>query len=245
MMLPEIPPKYIYLVLGFIGTVFVANVLLLDFFIVGQRNNLADFQTKLGQLSENFRILGGRLYDATGGQIATPSAGTTTPISLLNPVNNAVCPTSCVDLIALSTEAGRVSTRSLINAPYAPVTTTVSSKGEYFVPLGSGSISSTGTTWTDIGSAQASFDAGNYSSIKAAYFEAILRTQSGEVHARLFDTTTPAILWGSDVSTQSNASTFLSGQITLSPGQKTYRVQMYSTIAPGYLDQARVRIVTQ
>ncbi|MBI4099891.1 hypothetical protein HY440_02690 [Candidatus Microgenomates bacterium] len=245
MMPPVIPPKYIYIVLGFIGAIFVANVLLLDYFLVGQRNDLVDFQTKLTQLSDNFRVLGGRLYGLP--PVATPS-GTTSPLSILNPVNNLVCPTSCVDLIALSTEAGRVSTRSLINSTYTPTTSTVATtKGEFFVPLGSGSVDQT-SDWTNINSAQATFDASNFGSIKAAYFEAFLRrstTASGEVFARLFDSTTPAILWGSEMSTSANTSTFISKAISLSGGQKVYKVQMYSTNGVSYLDQARIRIVTQ
>ncbi len=242
--LPELPVKYFKVAIGFIALVFVANVLLLDFFLVSQRNSLLDFQTRLTQLSDSFRILGGRLYTSTGQTPPTSQTGQT-DLSQLNLVGNMACPASCVDLITLSTISGRLSTRDLVAPTFTPTTVTSSTKGEFFVPLGSGSISTTGTTWTDVLSAQASFDAGNYGSIKNAYFEAFLHTQAGEVHARLFDTTTPAIFWGSDLTTTANSSTFLSAPITLSSGQKTYRVQMYSTISTGFLDQARIRIVTQ
>ena len=57
--------------------------------------------------------------------------------------------------------------------------------------------------------------------------------------------TTPEIFWSSDLKTTANTSTFLSGPISLSGGSKTYKVQMYSTISSGTLDQARIRIVTQ
>lgn len=239
MNLPELPSRYLKIALGFIGAVLVVNILLLDYFFVAQRGSLLDFQTRLGQLADSFKILGGRLY--TGGETKTPD-GTLT----LNPVNNSVCPNSCVDLISLAATAGsRVSTKSLITPSALTTTTTITStKGEFFIPMGSGSVAKT-NNWTDIDSAQATFDAGNYGNISAAYFEVFLRVQSGDVHARLFDKTTPEIFWGSDLKTSANSSTFLSGPITLSRGSKTYKVQMYSTISSGILDQARIRIVTQ
>ncbi len=241
------PTKYIYIALGFIALVFVANVLLLDFFLVSQRNSLLDFQTRLTQLSDSFRILGGRLY--TGGQTSpTSQTGQDNSLPILSPAIGGVCPTSCVELITLSTISGRLSTRDLIAPTFLPSTTVTSStRGEFFVPLGNGSVDQT-NDWTNISSAQATFDASNFGSIKAAYFEAFLRRSTaaaGDVFARLFDSTTPAILWGSEMSTTANTSTFISKAISLSAGQKVYKVQMYSTNGASYLDQARIRIVTQ
>lgn len=236
MTLPEPRSRYVKIALGFIGAVLVANVLLLDFFFVVQRNSLLDFQTRLTQLADSFKILGGRLYTtASGEQKIVPVAE-----------QSNTCPVACLDLISLATATAKVPSRSLVTPVFQTSTnTTVSSnKGEFFVPMGSGSIIQT-NNWTNIDSAQAAFDAGNYGSIKQAYFEAFLRVQSGEVHARLFDSTTPAIFFGSDVKTGANSATFLSAPITLSSGTKTYKVQMYSTITTGYLDQARIRIVTQ
>ncbi len=237
MMLPELPSRYIKIALGFIAAVVVVNVFLLDYFFVSQRSELISFKTNLVQLTNSFKILGGRLYSSTD---TVPPAVQ----NILNPVNNAVCPTSCVDLILLSTQSGRVPTSSLINPVYQPVTTTVTAKGEYFVPLGTGSINQT-NDWTNVDSAQATFDASNYGSIKAAYFEAFLHTSSGEVHARLFDSSTPAVFFSSDVKSSSSSVQFLSAPVSLTAGLKVYKVQMYSTISSGFLDQARIRIVTQ
>lgn len=241
MMLPELPSRLIKIVLGFIGAIFIVNVLLLDFFFVSQRSSLLDFQTRLSQLSDSFRILGGRLYTASGE--SSPSA----ELAPLMPVvvNNNSCPVSCLDLISLSTSAAKLSTRSLIAPVFQSTTpTTSSTKGEFFVPLGSGSVNQT-NDWTNIDSAQATFDAGNYGSIKAAYFEVFLHTQSGEVHARLFDSSTPTVFFATDLKSSSMTAQFLSAPVTLSSGIRIYKVQMYSTIASGFLDQARIRIVTQ
>lgn len=225
------------IILGFIAAVFVLNVLFLDYLFVSQRSELIDFRTRLVQLTDSFKILGGRLYSA--GDEVPPTVN-----NILNPVNTAVCPTSCVDLILLSTQSGKVPTSSLINPVYQPVTTTVTSKGEYFVPLGTGSITSTGA-WVDVNTAQATIDTGAYSSVTAIYFEVVMHVSAGEVRARLYDTTTPFIYEGEQVQTTSSTGQLLSAKVPLRSGSKTYKVQMYSTISQGFLDQARIRIVTQ
>ncbi len=245
MMLPEIPSRYLKIFLGFIGGVFIANVLILDFFIVKQQGSLLDFQTRLTQLSDSFRILGGRLY--TGG---TDSKGQTPESQPLAPLaqNSNTCPVACLDLIALSTAAARLSTSALVAPVFqsSPTPPTASTKGEYFVPLGSGSLSQL-NTWVDVNTAQGSFDTSNYSSIKAFYFEVVMHIPSGqgEVRARLVDNTTPFIYAGEVLKTTSGTGALLSIQVPLRSGNKTYKVQMYTTVDTATLDQARIRIVTQ
>ena len=140
-------------------------------------------------------------------------------------------------------------TRTQVITRVVPSTTTTTantssggSRGEFFVPLGSGSVSS-GGDWADVATAQATFNPSNFGTIKAAYFEVFLKIGAGEVSARLFDTTTPAILFSSEVKTTSATGAFVSAPIVLSAGDKTYRVQMKSTISTGELMQARIRIV--
>ncbi len=223
----QVLPKYLYIVAGFVGLVLVSNLLILDYFLVTQRGDLLDFQTRLTQLSESFKLLGGRLL--------TVDTGAPTPI----PITNTSCPASCVGLITMATISAKPIVTTVSTAP-----TTSTQKGEYFVPLGVGSVAQT-SNWTDISTAQATFDASNYGNIKSAYFEVILHVPSGEVHARLFDSSTPAIFWTTDLKSTSYGGEFLSAPITLSSGSKVYKVQMYSTITSGFLDQARIRIVTQ
>lgn len=214
-------PRYVYIAAGFVALVFVVNVLLLDIFLVKQRGDLLDFQTRLTQLSEQ------------PGQPA--DTGQSLSLGLIN-----ACPQSCISLISTATSSARPS-QPLV----APVVQqTVSTKGEYFVPLGSGS-TSTLNTWVDIDTAQGAFDTGSFSSIKAFYFEGILRTSSGEVKARLYDTTTPMIYAGEELRSTSQTGQFLSVSIPLRSGNKSYKVQLYTTITTGYLDQARLKIVTQ
>lgn len=223
-------PKYLYVVAGFVGLILVVNLLILDFFLVSQRNDLLDFQTRLTQLSESFKLLGGRILTAPSGQ---------TSITPVVPVTDAGCSASCVGLITMATISARQSAPVSVPAASAPA-----ASAEYFIPLGSGSISA-GGDWTNVESAQATFDAGKYGVIKQAYFEAFLRTDNGTVQARLLDSTTPAIFFSSQLSTTNKSSQLQSAAVTLSSGSKTYKVQMKSDLLTGILDQARIRIVTQ
>lgn len=220
----DILPKIKNYSLILIGLILGINLILLDFFLVKQRNDLLDFQTKLIQLTPVTQI------------ISSPSAEPQVIIS-----NS--CPQSCLGIITNATKSAAPivkvqSTQSLL----APVTPP--SVKEFFIPLGTGSLTAL-NTWTDINTAQASFDTANYPSITAAYFEVIMHTNQGEVKARLYDTTTPFIYAGEQVSTTSNTGQLVSKQVPIRSGSKTYKVQMYTTITTGTLDQARIRIVTQ
>lgn len=225
-------PRYLYIIAGFVGLILVVNLLALDFFLVSQRNDLLDFQTRLTQLSESFQLLGGRVLTA-------PSLPVPAPAAPVVPITNTSCPASCVGLITMATISAN---QNAIIAPVNQGTTSVSA--QYYVPLGSGSIVN-GNDWANVDSAQATFDAGSYGNIKQAYFEVFLRTDNGTVQARLFDSTTPAIFFSSQLATTDKTSQLRSTPITLSSGIKTYKVQMKSDLSTGVLDQARIRIVTQ
>jgi len=201
--------------------------------VVRQGGTQSDFQVRLANLSDSFSLLSNRLLTAPSVTLATPSANTAG-----GPIINNSCPESCVSLINTSAKAiTQTVTSPVISSP-------ASNKGEYSVFLGSGAVSQT-NNWTDITSTQVTLDTGNFGSIKQAYFEVTLHATSGEVHSRLFDATTPAIIWGSEVKSVSSTGEYLSVPITLTSGSKAYRVQMYSTISTGFLDSARIRIVTQ
>ncbi len=238
-----LPNKYLNITLGIIAFFVVANVILLDFFFVSQRSTVIDLQTRILQIGDNIKTLGGMISNNTNP--ATPAAQESgakvgLPTEQLLTGGN-TCPQSCITLINASKSTSTV-------APVVQQTSVVHG-GEYFVPMGSGSVLSTEATssnWKTIDGAQATFDAANYGTIKAAYFETFAHVDTnGEVHTRLLDVTTPAIFWSSDKSTNQTTSTFLSAPIALTPGNKTYKVQMYSSLSIGTLDQARIRIVVQ
>lgn len=215
------------------GGMLLINVLLLDFFFVSQRGTVLDLQTRISQISENIKMLGGLIS-------TSPTPTTETPTVV---VPSESCSQSCVSLInAVKSSIPTV-------APVVQQAAETSRGGEYFIPMGSGSVlfsEATSSNWKTIDGAQATFDSANYGNIKAAYFETFIRVATnGEVHTRLFDSTTPAVFFGSDKSTNQTVSSFVSVPVTLSAGSKTYKVQMYSTQSTGTLDQARIRIVTQ
>lgn len=237
--------KLLFFTLGFLVVFAVLNLILLDFLIVSQRNSLLDLTTRVGLMSDNFKTLTSRIYGVDFSQ----SGKTVQPGLAPLPTNSDTCSTTCTSLIRSATASAikvmsqtQPQTTTVYTQPKTVATGTT--KGEFFIPLGSGTVNG-GTDWADVTTAQATFDAANFGSIKGAYFEVFIRAEAGQVSARLFDTTTPAILFSSQVSNSSNTSTFYSAPITLSSGNKVYRVQMKSTISTGVLDQARVRIITQ
>lgn len=234
--------KYISFVLGIVAFFVIVNVLLLDFFFVSQRSTVLDLQARISQISDNIKNLGNLVSNSQPASPAVTQGGQVVPTQQLI-TGAAACPQSCVTLIN-----AKSTTPSPTVAPVVQQTTVVKG-GEYFVPMGNGSVLNTEATssnWKTIEGAQATFDAANYGTIKAAYFETFIHVSTiGDVHTRLLDAATPSIFFNSDKSTSQTASTFVSVPITLSAGSKTYKVQMYSTQSTGTLDQARIRIVVQ
>ncbi len=202
-----------------IGLLGAANIILLDFMVVDLRSK---------------PVPAPKVVETTN--FVSPPAQ---PVAEVVP--DLSCPQSCVSLISAIPKQQTVST------PVVQQITTP--KGEYFINLGTGSVLNTeasSSNWKTIDSAQATFDAANYGNIKSATLEVFLHVQSsGDVHARLFDSTTPAVFWTSDLLTNSATSVYKSAPITLSSGSKTYKIQMYSTLSTGFLDQARIHIITQ
>jgi hypothetical protein len=119
---------------------------------------------------------------------------------------------------------------------------------EYYIPLGTGYTSK--TEWNDATSTETTIDPGNYGGkIVEAYFIASLNnpTQNGVVEAQLFNVTDKHPVWGSLVTMNGpQTQTIQSNQITLSNGNKLYRVQLKSSL--GFqisLDNAKIKIITE
>lgn len=227
------PAKYLYIILGFVALLVIGNVVLLDYFFTTQRNDLLDLQTRIGSQSESIKSIGQRLYVPTSGNTAAP-----TP----SPIFESSCSQSCIALIKSATASAKTPAplvTPIINNP-APNT-----KGEFFIPLGTGTLTQIGT-WTDMFSTQTTINTDNYPNIKAAYFEVSIHVTSGMAQARLYDSTTPAVYWNAVLQTTSTSGESLSAPISIyTGGNKTYRVQMYTSSAQAFLDQARLHIVTQ
>lgn len=117
---------------------------------------------------------------------------------------------------------------------------------EYYVPLGSGT--NTTSDWTDVVGASASIDTASYGKIKQATFEATVTVPAGSqtVWVRLFNATDKHPVWSSEVTTESSGPILLTSKpITLDSGNKLYQVQMKTQLkALTNLVQSRVRITT-
>lgn len=224
----------IKIVLIVILMVLGANAIYLDYVIVNQQNNLQDTKQKIDSYSEKLDVLAKKLNDAN---LLKQVQGNTAQIDPSINLNSNACPRGCSDLI--TSAVGSIK----IPKPTVPVT---SSKAEYYIPLGAGQIDQL-NAWTDVNTAQTSFDLNNFPKATAVYFEAVLHLANGtgEVRARLYDTSTPYIYAGNEVRSTSPTGELVSVPINLQHGQKNYKVQMYTTISTGVLDSARLKIITQ
>jgi len=115
---------------------------------------------------------------------------------------------------------------------------------EFYVPLGTGTITS--TDWTDVKGAAAYVDTRLYGKFKKVTFEASVSVPSGTASVRLFNATDKHPVWYSEM-TLANAGPELltSSGTTLDGGNKLYQVQMKSQLgATTNLLQSRVHIIT-
>ena len=114
---------------------------------------------------------------------------------------------------------------------------------EIYIPLGSGSTRN--PEWTDAGG-QSYIDTRQYK-IKEAYFEASLRSNSGQVGARLINKNEGDYVVGSEISLNTSASTLIrSSKIFLPAGNKLYGIQLRSeTQQEVFIDNAKVRLVVE
>jgi len=173
---------------------------------------------------------------------------TTTPKPIKQSENTSICPLSCLSAINEATQnIGR--TGMLPGDQYKEITQKTSSAGqkESYIPLGSGTTSK--SDWDNIIATETIINPANYGNIKEAYFVAALRnpTQNGQTEAQLFNVTDNHLVWGSHVTMNGPLSqTINSDKITLDAGNKLYRVQLKSTMSyPAYLDNAKIRIITE
>lgn len=135
---------------------------------------------------------------------------------------------------------------ALENRPTTTVTPKTSTGvKETFLYMGTGS--TTSREWVTIDSASITFNPATYGKVKEIRFEAALSIISGEVSARLINTTTGAIYYDSSVTHNKSASEWkTSGAISLPPGNATYAVQLRSSNGErASLDGARLKIVVQ
>lgn len=117
-----------------------------------------------------------------------------------------------------------------------------------YVPVnGSGSVLA--TKWTDIAGTEFYFNPDDYPGLKEAYFESNMKLLNGNGTAfiRLFDSTAGIEVWGSEVTTSSQASgSVVSGKMTLRGGNHLYKVQAKSLTADTTVfNGGRIKLVVE
>ncbi len=168
------------------------------------------------------------------------------------PVVSNICPASCLSEINNATKSAALPVRITPTPNSIPTVKPVSqiqtssSVKEFFVPLGTGSNSS--DDWQDIAGLKATLDPANYGSIKTVTFEATVRIPTGNevAYIRLFNATDKHPVWFSEVFLEGGTPQLLvSKPITLDSGNKTYQVQMKTSLKyPAFLDQSRLHMIT-
>lgn len=169
------------------------------------------------------------------------------PTASSQPANSDSCGQECMAEINKAVSAAVVVEKN--TASNTPVYGgSASSVQEYFIPLGSGMISS--PTLTTVSGMQATIDSGAYGSGYTATFEITVSIPTGNQTAsfQLYDSTQNHPVWNSSVNFTGGGTPqlLISSPITLDPGSNTYIVQGSTQLQfPAYITQARVHIITQ
>ncbi len=191
----------------------------------------------------NILILDIKLFADEEKEAISPTPSETQPEvtpPVVQPVENDACPSACLEAIAESITTGSTPTTT---PPV--VTTTEPAVKEFYIPLGSGSTSS--STWVELPGIESVIDMENYPNVKEIIFEATMRivTGNGRVYAKLYNVSDKHDAWYSEVYAEgSGGYRAESGNIILAPGRKVYRVMMKSTMGTeAILDNARIKIL--
>ncbi len=202
------------------------NLLFLDFILVNSQKNQVVKKTVF---------------------VPTPSISNTCPASCLSEINNATrssTPSINFTPTPIFTPTPTIRPASPTQTPTQ--TQTTSSVKEFFVPFGIGSNSS--NDWQDVLGLSVTLNPANYGNIKTVTFESTIRIPTGNeiAYARLYNSTDKHPVWYSDVSLEGGTPQLLiSKPITLDSGNKTYQVQMKTSLgSTAFLDQSRLHIIT-
>lgn len=218
--------------------------------------NIESFQTKFTWGKEvllllvlflliNILILDIKVFTSKEKEAIVPTPSETQPEATpleTQQVEGDICPPACLEAINKATPG------DVVQATPTPVATTVEpTVKEFYIPLGSGSTSS--TTWVELLGIESVIDMDNYPNVKEIIFEATLRipTANGKVYAKLYNVTDKHDAWYSEVWAEgSSGYRAESGNVVLAPGRKVYRVMMKSTMGfEAILDNARIKILLE
>lgn len=227
----------IVLVAGFL--ILLGNVLVLNYFALRHDEKFKDIALRDAFLANSLKKDG--ISKAEGDKIVVSSGSA-------DGVSEQECGEKCLTAINNAVEA-RVSG---IKIPTVAVSKNLAQSvglektREWIIPLGGGVVNEI-NTWTDVYTAQGKIDVSGYPPVKQANFEVVMHIPNGtgELRARLVDSTTPYVYSGQVLSTTSSTGQLLTVPFPIQSGILSFHVQLYSTISQGVLDSARIRLVTQ
>lgn len=117
---------------------------------------------------------------------------------------------------------------------------------EYVLTLGNGSVDT--ADWSDVPGVEVIIDTTNYPTIKQAYVETYMSIPQagGFAYAKLVNATDKHDVWFSEVSMEADTIVRHEVPITLTPGEKRYKIMMKSTLErEAILHNARIKIITE
>jgi hypothetical protein len=117
---------------------------------------------------------------------------------------------------------------------------------EYLLTLGTGSVDT--LDWSDVPGVEIMIDTSKYPPIKQAYFETYMSIPiaGGFAHAKLVNVTDKHDVWFSEVSMEADKIVRQEVPITLTSGEKRYKVMMKSTLErDALLHNARIKLITE
>ena len=216
--------KVIFWVLLFLAFV---NLLVLDVLVSARKEN-REFSERLDAVEERVKRLGSEFADLTSGktddqedvvEVGEESVPTPTPVAV---TSKAQTPTI---------------EKKVVN----PVPQQMAK--EYYVPLGHAALATENFSWGDTG-VETTLDLGNYPGVKEVNFDAMLYAPAGHVEARLYNVSdSNALLDSTILGTTQEPKYYRSGNVVLPSGNKTYRVQMRTSLhVVAQMDNARIRI---
>jgi|WetSurMetagenome_2_1015567.scaffolds.fasta_scaffold406953_1 hypothetical protein len=198
-------------------------------------------------------------FNDTKPQIQIPKT-VAIPSLAPDPDYTATCPNSCISQIYQATASSQAFSQTI--EPTATPTSIAPTKNpiptvtpapptsapqikEFFISFGSGTNSS--GDWEDVAGLKVSIDSSNFPSMKSAVFEASINIPTGNqtAYVRLFNETDGHPVWYSELSLEGGVPQFLiSKPITLDSGNKTYKIQMKTSLKyQANLNQARIHIL--
>lgn len=226
---------YSGLLLGIISFLLI-NLLVIDYFIITQKN-----ETKTSE-TEKMQMPSLRLNNAEETIKKIPDENNNSQIiqNLRSEIYEATRSLT-LQLVQMNSDVPASQNENSI------ITAQTSSVKEYYIPLGTGS--TTSTEWIDLPGVEAFVAPDNYRKLKSMYFEAglLIPTGNGQILARLKNITDNVSLIESEVKYEGSTGKLVSsGKIPLPFSTKLYRVQIRSSIgAEVVIAQSRIKLFVE